>query len=179
MMQAGNKENVFVSGSFDDIKAHQVRFLERASKLGSLTVDLWSDETIHHLTGKAPKFTQEERFYFVKSVRYVSQVILPTGTVKKDTIPTDNIVQPTSWAVMEEDDTLQKRAFCAAHQLKYIVLKDEGLADFAQIAAYSENKPTSKKKVIVTGCFDWLHSGHIRFFEETSALGDLYVVLVP
>jgi cytidyltransferase-like protein len=31
--------------------------------------------------------------------------------------------------------------------------------------------------VIVTGCFDWLHSGHVRFFEETSELGDLYVVV--
>jgi cytidyltransferase-like protein len=30
--------------------------------------------------------------------------------------------------------------------------------------------------VIVTGCYDWFHSGHVRFFEEVSALGDLYVV---
>jgi cytidyltransferase-like protein len=32
-----------------------------------------------------------------------------------------------------------------------------------------------RKKVIVTGCFDWLHSGHIRFFEQAAAFGDLYV----
>jgi cytidyltransferase-like protein len=31
--------------------------------------------------------------------------------------------------------------------------------------------------VVVTGCYDWLHSGHIRFFEETSELGDLYVIV--
>ena len=35
----------------------------------------------------------------------------------------------------------------------------------------------AEKKVIVTGCYDWLHSGHVRFFEEVSAYGDLYVVL--
>jgi cytidyltransferase-like protein len=29
----------------------------------------------------------------------------------------------------------------------------------------------------VTGCYDWVHSGHVRFFEEVSAYGDLYVVL--
>jgi cytidyltransferase-like protein len=34
-----------------------------------------------------------------------------------------------------------------------------------------------RKKILVTGCFDWLHSGHVRFFEEVSALGDLYVVV--
>ncbi len=30
-------------------------------------------------------------------------------------------------------------------------------------------------KVFVSGCFDILHSGHIRFFEEASQYGDLYV----
>ena len=30
-------------------------------------------------------------------------------------------------------------------------------------------------KVFVSGCFDVLHSGHIRFFEEAAQLGDLYV----
>jgi len=31
------------------------------------------------------------------------------------------------------------------------------------------------KKVFVSGCFDLLHSGHIAFFQEASAFGDLYV----
>ena len=31
------------------------------------------------------------------------------------------------------------------------------------------------QKVFVSGCFDVLHSGHIRFFEEASQYGDLYV----
>lgn len=30
-------------------------------------------------------------------------------------------------------------------------------------------------KVFVSGCFDVLHSGHIRFLEEASQYGDLYV----
>jgi cytidyltransferase-like protein len=33
------------------------------------------------------------------------------------------------------------------------------------------------KKVFVSGCFDMLHSGHIAFFKEASAFGDLYVAL--
>lgn len=35
----------------------------------------------------------------------------------------------------------------------------------------------SRKKVLVTGCFDWLHTGHRRFFEEVSELGALRVVV--
>ena len=30
-------------------------------------------------------------------------------------------------------------------------------------------------KVFVSGCYDMLHSGHVRFFEEAAAYGDLYV----
>ncbi len=33
------------------------------------------------------------------------------------------------------------------------------------------------KKVMVSGCFDLLHSGHIAFFESAAAYGELYVSL--
>lgn len=33
------------------------------------------------------------------------------------------------------------------------------------------------KKVLVSGCYDLLHSGHIAFFQEASSYGDLYVAL--
>ena len=33
------------------------------------------------------------------------------------------------------------------------------------------------KKVFVSGCFDMLHSGHIAFFREVAAYGDVYVAL--
>lgn len=33
------------------------------------------------------------------------------------------------------------------------------------------------KKVFVSGCFDLLHSGHVEFFRQAAALGDLYVAL--
>jgi cytidyltransferase-like protein len=33
------------------------------------------------------------------------------------------------------------------------------------------------RRIVATGCFDWLHSGHVRFFEEVSRLGELTVVV--
>jgi cytidyltransferase-like protein len=33
------------------------------------------------------------------------------------------------------------------------------------------------KKVMVSGCFDMLHSGHVAFFDEAAQYGDLYVAL--
>jgi len=35
----------------------------------------------------------------------------------------------------------------------------------------------SRPRVVVTGCYDWLHSGHVRFFMDAAGLGDLYVVI--
>jgi cytidyltransferase-like protein len=35
----------------------------------------------------------------------------------------------------------------------------------------------SKKKVFVTGCFDMLHSGHVRFLQEAAGYGDVYVAI--
>jgi cytidyltransferase-like protein len=35
----------------------------------------------------------------------------------------------------------------------------------------------ARKKVFVSGCFDLLHSGHVAFFQEAAAYGDLYVAL--
>ena len=37
--------------------------------------------------------------------------------------------------------------------------------------------PGGRKKVLATGCYDWFHTGHVRFTEEVSAYGDLYVVV--
>ena len=49
------------------------------------------------------------------------------------------------------------------------------------MAGFPEPPPTpsipNRKKVIATGCYDWFHSGHVRFTEEASAYGDLYVVV--
>jgi cytidyltransferase-like protein len=71
----------------------------------------------------------------------------------------------------------KKRTYCASQGLGYRVLRTEDLAGFAVPDHEVSTESPAQKKVIVTGCYDWLHSGHIRFFEETSALGDLYVVV--
>ncbi len=34
---------------------------------------------------------------------------------------------------------------------------------------------TARKKVLVSGCFDLLHSGHVQFFREAAEHGDLFV----
>ncbi len=35
---------------------------------------------------------------------------------------------------------------------------------------------SSARLVVTNGCFDWLHSGHVRFLEQARNLGDLLLV---
>jgi len=170
-------KNVVVTGSFDDIRSSQIRFLEEASKRGNLHVLLWSDETAYKVDGKTPKFPQEERLYIINSIRYVQQVRLIESYVSFEDLLAACEFTPGIWIVGQEDDTLEKRRFCASYGIIYQVIDPVNLKGFPILLISGDDSRDTKKKVFVTGSFDWLHSGHIRFFEETSALGKLYVVV--
>jgi cytidyltransferase-like protein len=164
---------VTVCGAFDDLRPTNFRFFEETAKLGNVLALLWSDDAIVKITGKPPKFPQEERLYLLNSIRYINKVI-----VNNDTSP-DTLLQfkPAIWVVDEQNDNADKKSFCAANHIKYHVAKNELLNQFPQCEPLASNIKSSRKKVIVTGCYDWFHSGHVRFFEEASQYGDLYVSL--
>jgi len=170
-------QRVVVTGSFDDLRSRHVRFLEEASRLGDVYVLLWSDEVVHAVHGVVSKFPQEERLYFLQAIRFVAQVSLVTHPIGRDVITPIDEIKPDLWVVDETSDSPQKRAYCEAHGLGYLVLKESGLLGFpiTQPNQPRNAGPLPHKKVFVTGSFDWLHSGHVRFLEEASELGDLYV----
>jgi cytidyltransferase-like protein len=169
--------NVVVTGSFDKLGSSHVRFLEEASRLGRVQVLMWSDEVARALEGKAPEFPTQERLYLLQGLRYVSEVRVVTEDVERDAIPRIEETPPEIWAVDEASDTPQKRAYCESRGMQYRVLTQESLRGFPLARLNTQKEQSLRKKVIVTGCFDWFHSGHVRFFEEVSQLGDLYVVV--
>ena len=166
----------FVTGSFDNLQAGQIRFLEAASKLGEVQVWLWSDESVRALTGQPPKFPAAERLYMLQANRYVSAAAIAPAGVGLHALPEAVEPRPAVWAVEIKDDDAQKRAYCETHGLGYCVLGMDTHQGFPEFKPPAPSEATGRKRVIVTGCYDWFHSGHVRFFEEVSALGDLYVV---
>ena len=166
-----------MTGSFDDLRARDFRFLEEASKLGSLHVLLWSDETVMQQEGKSPKFPQAERMYVLQAIRYVDGLTLVTGDIERDSIPQIDTIRLDVWVVDEKGDSSQKRSYCEAQGVTYQIVSEDILHCFPAASLDGDEGPSSRKKVIVTGCFDWFHSGHVRFFEETSEMGELYVVV--
>ena len=79
------------------------------------------------------------------------------------------------WADNESSARQARLEFCRAHGIEYHVFTADDLKGFPEIPPTPS--PAGRKKVIVTGCYDWFHSGHVRFCEEVSAHGDLYVII--
>lgn len=169
--------NVIVTGAFDNIRTHNVRFLEEAAKLGDLCVNLWSDKTIRSMSGERPKFPAAERLYSVQSVRFVHHAQIKDPQLSEQRTWTPGAQQADVWVVMKKDDCEQNRAFAAERGMAYHVIEEPSLMRIPPAPVIDHDRQNGRKKVVVTGCFDWLHSGHVRFFEETAAFGDLYVVL--
>ncbi len=171
-------KNVAVTGSFDNLDSRHVRLLEEASKLGRVHVLVWSDETVREREGKPAQFPEQERLYLVQALRFVFQVTLVGGRIDPDGLPPVPGFRPDLWAADEASDTLRKRSYCDTNGLDYRVLRSEDLKGLpVPLFNPREEPPSSRKKVIVTGCFDWFHSGHVRFFEEVSELGHLYAIV--
>jgi len=170
-------KTVTVTGSFDNLRSKHVRFLEEAAKCGSVHVALWSDETTQALEGRPPRFPEQERFYLLQSLRFVREVALVKGIIEPDALPDLEGFQPSTWVVEEESDTAGKRAYAKARGIAYRVIRNEELRGFPVPEFVPSAVDRTRKRVVVTGCYDWFHSGHVRFFEEASALGDLYVVV--
>ncbi|HEX7653099.1 MAG TPA: adenylyltransferase/cytidyltransferase family protein [Verrucomicrobiae bacterium] len=165
--------SIVVSGGFDDLKARDLRFLEEAAKLGPLTVLLWPDEKITAIHGQPPKFPLAERSYFLNAVRYVTRVVAADPQLDANALPAG--LGPTLWVDGEATQNPARAAFCARHGLAYRIFTAADLAGFPEPPPMPS--APGKKKVIVTGCYDWFHSGHVRFTEEVSVYGDLYVVV--
>lgn len=167
------RTRVVVAGSFDDLRSRHVRLLQEAARIGEVCVLLWSDESIRRLWGRAPTFPENERTYLLAALRFVSEVSVVDAAAGPEALAADGAA-PAMWLAAGVDENTQHKAACAARGIAYHVIHEHELQGFP---APDDEPPAAGKKVIVTGCYDWLHSGHIRFFEEVSALGDLYVSL--
>ena len=174
-----DSKQVVVFGGFDDIRSRDLRFLEEAAKLGAVTVLVWPDDLTEQATGAPPKFPLAERDYFLNAVRYVNRVVQFGGHNDPDSLPEIPGFRAHTWADMESRASPARGIFCREHGICYRVFKMDELKGFPE--PLSSSSAPRGKKVIVSGSYDWLHSGHIRFLEEakkTGGLGARLIVIV-
>jgi cytidyltransferase-like protein len=173
------RAKVVVLGSFDDLRSPDVRFLQQAARLGAVEVLLLSDRAADFYADRPPAFPVEERQYLVEAIRYVSAVRVIDEFRDPASIVARCARGAKAWAVREADASPTARSFCESAGLEYVVIRDEELEGLPATTGPVLQEPPieGRKRAIVTGCYDWLHSGHVRFFEEVSELADLYVTV--
>ena len=138
---------VFVAGAFDNPGAKELRLLREASLRGAVTLLLRGDGEIAAATGRPPLMCLAERRYFFEGIRYVERV---------EEAPAD----------------------LEAAGIELLDLSGAELGGFPyEPPPLSAPREAGRKRVVVTGCFDYFHTGHMRFFEEAAEYGELNVVI--
>jgi len=169
---------VMLSTRFDHPGSRDIRFFQEAARLGEVQALLWSDLAIRSLGGQAPHFPEAERLYFLQALRYVREVRVVDAPMDPNAFPDFRGPGPEVWAVDERADHPvhpDLETLCQAKGIRYHLVREADLAGFPEEPA-PETAP-ERPKVLVTGSFDWFHTGHVRFFEEVAELGDLHVVV--
>src|SRR5205823_2059814 len=105
---------------------------------------------------------------------YVSKVVTADESADCDSLPGNLPVD--IWADYERTAGPARERYARENKITYRAFSVDDLKGFPQ--ERPTQSPPGRKKVVVTGCYDWLHSGHVRFFEEVSSYGDLYVIVV-
>ena len=164
-----------VSGAFDDLKSPDIRFLQEAGKLGGLTVLVAPDVSLQRTTGKPPKFPLAERLYFLNALRYVGRAIPMDAHAAPDELPAMPGPRPDIWADVDATANAAREKLARENGIAYRVFEAGELQGFPEPPPMPS--APGRKKIIATGCYDWVHSGHVRFTEEASTHGDLYVCL--
>jgi cytidyltransferase-like protein len=164
---------IVVEASLDNLRSDDVRFLEEASALGPLHVRIPSDGLVTARTGAAPLFPAAERLFLAESIRFVETAAVadrPVAEVIDDLAAAGAIL-----AVREEEVDPAVRAAADAAGVGFAVIARAARAGFPVPSPAAP--PPGTPRVIITGCYDWLHSGHIRFFMDAAAFGTLYAVV--
>ncbi len=123
-------KKVFVSGCYDLLHSGHVEFFRQAAEYGDLYVGIGSDATIQDYKHHKTVYSEQERLFMVKSIRYVKDAFINQGSGVMDFIPTVEALKPDILVVNEDGGNEEKRRFCEEHGMQYVVLQrtpQEGL----------------------------------------------------
>ena len=116
-------KKVFVSGCYDMLHSGHVAFFQEAATHGDLYVGLGSDETVFNLKGRKTINTNAERLYMVKSVRFVKDAWINSGSGLQDFESEIRQLKPDIFFVNEDGFTPDKQALCKELGIDLVISK--------------------------------------------------------
>lgn len=114
---------VFVSGCYDLLHSGHVEFFRQAAEYGDLYVGIGSDKTIEGYKHHKTVYSEQERLFMVKSIRYVKDAFINQGSGILDFLPTLDIVKPDILVVNSDGGSDAKRKVCEERGIEYVVLR--------------------------------------------------------
>ena len=118
-------KKVFVSGCYDLLHSGHVEFFKQAAAYGDLYVGIGSDATYLGYKHRKTVYSEQERLFMVKAIRYVKDAYINAGSGIMDFVPTLDIVHPDVFVVNEDGSCEEKRLECERRGIEYVVLKRE------------------------------------------------------
>lgn len=156
------KKKVFVSGCYDMLHSGHVAFFKEASRYGDLYVGIGSDKTIEELKHRKTVYSEKERLYMVKAIRYVTDAFINTGSGMLDFVKTMDAVHPDVFVVNSDGGSDEKRRLCAERGIEYVELNrvpDAGLEARSTTSLRSEVKSHLPYRIDIAGT--WIDQPYV------------------
>jgi cytidyltransferase-like protein len=116
-------KKVLVSGCYDLLHGGHIAFLKTASAYGKLYVSVGRDENVLSLKGRKPFFSEDERLYIVRSIKYVEDAFLASGSGMLDFEPDMKRLKPDVFIVNSDGHTDEKEKLCRDLGVEYKILE--------------------------------------------------------
>lgn len=139
-----------------------VAFFKEASRFGDLYVGIGSDKTIEGLKHRKTVYSEKERLYMVKAIRYVKDAYINPGSGMLDFVETLDIVKPDVFVVNSDGGSDLKKNLCAERGIEYIVLErtpDAGLTARSTTSLRTEVKSHIPYRIDVAGT--WIDQPYV------------------
>jgi cytidyltransferase-like protein len=170
-MNKTTNKRVFVSGCYDMLHSGHVAFFKEASRYGDLYVGLGSDSTIERLKGRTTINSEQERLYMVKSIRYVTDAFINSGSGIMDFETELKKLKPDYFVVNEDGYSPAKKEICEQLGIELKILEripDAGLPERSTTAIRKTNICSLPYRIDLAGT--WIDQPYVSQYHPGWAL---------
>ena len=154
-------KKVFVSGCYDLLHSGHVEFFRQAAEYGDLYVGIGSDKTIEGYKHHKTVYSEQERLFMVKSIRYVKDAYINAGSGILDFLPTLDIVKPDILLVNSDGGSEEKRKVCEERGMEYVVLSRDPHEGLAARSSTDLKKTTSQIPTRIDIAGTWIDQPYV------------------
>ena len=157
-------KKVFVSGCYDLLHSGHVEFFRQAAQYGDLYVGIGSDKTYLGYKHRKTVYSEQERLFMVKSIRYVKDAFINAGSGVLDFVPTLDIVKPDVFVVNHDGGSPEKRRICEERGIEYVELSRDPHAGLTARSSTDLKKTDSQIPTRLDLAGTWIDQPYVSCF---------------